>query len=229
MTITLDNVSYSYRTKYQTVNAVKEASCEFEQGLLYALVGKSGSGKTTLLSLLAGLEVPESGSVLVDGADLKGMDVDKYRRETASVIYQNYNLFPLLTVIENVMYPMLIQKKSKEEAAKRADEVLKRVGLDESYFKRLPAMLSGGEQQRVAIARALAINADIILADEPTGNLDSENTRNIIELLSELAHEENCCVVVITHDQSVAEVADKVYKMDSGVLSEDAEEISEQA
>ena len=229
MTITLDNVSYSYRTKYQTVNAVKEASCEFEQGLLYALVGKSGSGKTTLLSLLAGLEVPESGSVFVDGADLKGMDVDKYRRETASVIYQNYNLFPLLTVIENVMYPMLIQKKSKEEAAKRADEVLKRVGLDESYFKRLPAMLSGGEQQRVAIARALAINADIILADEPTGNLDSENTRNIIELLSELAHEENCCVVVITHDQSVAEVADKVYKMDSGVLSEDAEEISEQA
>lgn len=228
MTITLDNVSYSYRTKYQTVNAVKEASCEFEQGLLYALVGKSGSGKTTLLSLLAGLDVPESGSVLVDGADLKGMDVDKYRRETASVIYQNYNLFPLLTVIENVMYPMLIQKKSKEEAAKRADEVLKRVGLDESYFKRLPAMLSGGEQQRVAIARALAINADIILADEPTGNLDSENTRNIIELLSELAHEENCCVVVITHDQSVAEVADKVYKMDSGVLSEDAEEISEQ-
>ena len=221
MMITLDNVSYSYRTKYQTVNAVKEVSCEFEPGLLYALVGKSGSGKTTLLSLLAGLEVPESGNVLVDGADLKGMDVDKYRRETASVIYQNYNLFPLLTVIENVMYPMLIQKKSKEEAAKRADEVLKRVGLDESYFKRLPAMLSGGEQQRVAIARALAINADIILADEPTGNLDSENTRNIIELLSELAHEENCCVVVITHDQNVAEVADKVYKMDSGVLSEE--------
>lgn len=222
MTITLDNVSYSYRTKYQTVNAVKEASCEFEPGLFYALVGKSGSGKTTLLSLLAGLEVPESGSILVDGADLKGMDVDKYRRETASVIYQNYNLFPLLTVIENVMYPMLIQNKSKEEAAKRADEVLKRVGLDESYFKRLPAMLSGGEQQRVAIARALAINADIILADEPTGNLDSENTRNIIELLSELAHEENCCVVVITHDQGVAEVADKVFKMDSGVLSEDS-------
>lgn len=221
MTLTLENVSFSYRTKYQTVNAVKEASCKFEPGFFYALVGKSGSGKTTLLSLLAGLEMPENGSVFVDGQDLKSMDVDKYRRETASVIYQNYNLFPLLTVLENVMYPMLIQKKTKEEASKRAAEVLKRVGLDESYQKRLPAMLSGGEQQRVAIARALAINADIILADEPTGNLDGENTRNIIELLSELAHEENCCVIVITHDQNVAEVADKVYKMDSGRLTDD--------
>lgn len=219
MTLTLDNVSYSYRTQYQTVNAVKEVSCTLEPGLFYALVGKSGSGKTTLLSLLAGLEMPESGTVLVDGQDLKNMDVDLYRRETASVIYQNYNLFPLLTVLENVMYPMLLQKKTKEEAAKRADEVLKRVGLDESYYKRLPAMLSGGEQQRVAIARALAINADIILADEPTGNLDGENTKNIIDLLYSLAHEENCCVVVITHDQNVAEVADKVYRMDSGRLT----------
>lgn len=221
MTLTVDNVSYSYRTQYQTVNAVKEVSCTLEPGLFYALVGKSGSGKTTLLSLLAGLEMPESGTVLVDGNDLKSMDVDRYRRETASVIYQNYNLFPLLTVLENVMYPMLLQKKTKEEATKRADEVLKRVGLDESYQKRLPAMLSGGEQQRVAIARALAINADIILADEPTGNLDGENTKNIIYLLYSLAHEENCCVVVITHDQNVAEVADKVYRMDSGRLTDD--------
>lgn len=221
MTLTLDNVSYSYRTQYQTVNAVKEVSCTFEPGLFYALVGKSGSGKTTLLSLLAGLETPESGTVFVNGYDLKTMDVDRYRRETASVIYQNYNLFPLLTVMENVMYPMLIQKKPKEDAERRANEVLKRVGLDESYQKRLPAMLSGGEQQRVAIARALAIGADIILADEPTGNLDSENTKNIIDLLCSLAHEENCCVVVITHDQNVAEVADEVYRMDSGRLTDD--------
>ena len=218
MTLTLENVSYSYRTKYQTVHAVQDVSCTLEPGLFYALVGKSGSGKTTLLSMMAGLERPESGSVRVDGKDLKDMDVDRYRRDIASVIYQNYNLFPLLTILENVMYPMLLQKKSKAEASKRAGEVLARVGLDNSYWKRLPAMLSGGEQQRVAIARALAINADIILADEPTGNLDGENTKNIIDLLYSLAHEEGCCVVVITHDSSVADVADRVYHMDSGRL-----------
>lgn len=220
MKLTLENVSYSYHTKYQTVKAVKEVSCELESGMFYALIGKSGSGKSTLLSMIAGLESPESGKVLVDGRDLKEIDVDSYRRETASVIYQNFNLFPLLTVQENVMYPMFLNKKTKQEAQKRAAEVLKRVGLDEAYYKRLPAMLSGGEQQRVAIARALATDADIILADEPTGNLDKENTQNIINLLSSLSHEDNCCVVVITHDLNVAEVADKVYQMDSGMLTE---------
>lgn len=218
MKLTVDNVSYSYRTKYQTVNAVKEVSCAFESGSFYALIGKSGSGKSTLLSMLAGLETPESGSVFIDGADLKALDVDRYRCETASVIYQNFNLFPLLTVLENVMYPMLLQKKPKADAEKRALETLERVGLGESYSRRLPAMLSGGEQQRVAIARALATDADAILADEPTGNLDGENTENIIGLLGSLAHEDGRCVVVITHDPNVAQAADSVFRMDSGRL-----------
>mgnify|MGYP002551449982 FL=1 len=219
MNLTLNNISFSYKTKYQTVQAVKNASCSFEQGKFYAVIGKSGSGKTTLLSLAAGLEVPDGGNIIFNGENIKNMNKDGYRRDIVSVIYQNFNLFPLLTVMENVIYPMTLKKSSKNAAYKKAAEVLKKVGLDEKYYKRLPAMLSGGEQQRVAIARALASGTKVILADEPTGNLDSENTKNIVELLAALAHEENCCIVVITHDQNVANAADCVYKMDSGVLN----------
>lgn len=219
MTLTLDNVSFSYRTKYQTVNAVKEVSCAFRSGTFAALVGRSGSGKTTLLSLMAGLERPESGDICIDGESLAKADIDRLRRESISVIYQNYNLFPLLTVLENVMYPLLLNKTPKKEAEQRARETLNRVGLDAGYFRRLPAMLSGGEQQRVAIARALATGAGIILADEPTGNLDGENAGNIVALLKGLAHENDRCVIIVTHDRSIADEADAVYRMDSGVLT----------
>lgn len=224
MLLSLNDVSFSYRTKYQTVNAVKNVSCEFEAGRLYAVVGKSGSGKTTLLSLMAGLARPDGGAISVDGKDLLSLDPDAYRRDTVSIIYQNFNLFPLLTVLENVMYPLGLNKTPKQEALKIAMEVIKKVGLDESYCKRLPSMLSGGEQQRVAIARALATGAQTILADEPTGNLDSENTENIVGLLTSLAHGENRCVIVVTHDQNVADAADTVYRMDSGRLTEEARE-----
>ncbi len=216
------NLSYSYRTKYQTVQAVREVSCQWEKGSFYAIIGKSGSGKTTLLSLLAGLEQPQSGSVLVDGTDLKEMDLDLYRRSQASVIYQSYNLFPLMTVCENVMYPLKLMKKTDAQARAEAQEVLSKVGLDSGYWKRLPAMLSGGEQQRVAIARTLAVHADIILADEPTGNLDTETSAQIIDLFADLAHQENCCVLVVTHDPEVARAADRVFQMNSGRLEEEA-------
>lgn len=216
--LSVQHVSFSYRTKYQTVHAVKDVSCSMEAGSLYALVGKSGSGKTTFLSLLAGLEKPDTGTILFQGSDLGTMDIDEYRRSHASVIYQNFNLFPFLSVLENVMYPMLLNKLTKEQALNRAKEVLKQVGLDTHYWKRLPAMLSGGEQQRVAIARTLANNAKLILADEPTGNLDRENTQNIVDLLKRLAHENGCTVVVVTHDEAVAAAADYVYRMDSGRL-----------
>lgn len=216
--LSVQHVSFSYRTKYQTVHAVKDVSCSMESGALYALVGKSGSGKTTFLSLLAGLEKPDTGTILYQGSDLGTMDIDEYRRSHASVIYQNFNLFPFLSVLENVMYPMLLNKLTKGQALSRAKEVLKQVGLDSHYWKRLPAMLSGGEQQRVAIARTLANNAKLILADEPTGNLDTENTQNIVDLLKRLAHENGCTVVVVTHDEAVAAAADYVYRMDSGRL-----------
>lgn len=202
--LSVQSVSYSYKTKYQTVQAVKDVSCDLSAGTFYALVGKSGSGKTTLLSLLAGLDTPQSGDIIVGGQSLREIDVDIYRRKQASVIYQSYNLFPLMTVCENVMYPLKLLRHSDADAKKEAQIALEKVGLGESYWKRLPAMLSGGEQQRVAIARTLAVHAQIILADEPTGNLDTENSTQIIQLLSRLAHEENCCVVVVTHDLEVA-------------------------
>lgn len=217
--IKVENVNYSYKTKYQTVHAVKNVSCSFEKGLFYAIVGESGSGKTTLLSLLAGLDVADEGTILVEGEDLCKMNRDRFRRDVASVVYQSFQLFPLLNARENVMYPMEMKKVKKKEAAKRAEELLLSVGLPEKIYKQFPLMMSGGEQQRVAIARALAAGGKILLADEPTGNLDTENEQHIVTLLKKLAHEEGYTVIVITHNPEVASEADAVYRMRDGRLS----------
>ena len=192
----------------------------FEPGKLYALVGRSGSGKTTLLSLMAGLDLPTGGEIDFEGKPLSGLDRDLYRRDDVAVIYQSYNLLPLLTVEENVAFPLELKKLPREEIRKTAQEKLRLVGLDEGYFKRLPAMLSGGEQQRVAVARALAAQARVILADEPTGNLDTDNASKVIELLRTLAHEQGVCVIVVTHDLSIADRADAVFRLKDGQLDE---------
>lgn len=215
------DVTYEYRTAVQTVKAVNGVTCDFRQGLVYALVGSSGSGKTTFLSLLAGLDVPASGTIELDGRSTSRIDRDEYRLNHVSVIYQNFNLFQHLTVLENAAYPLYVRKMPRREADGLAREKLVQVGLKEDQFKRLPNMLSGGEQQRVAIARALASGSEIILADEPTGNLDSENSRNIVEILQKLAHDENRCVTIVTHDPAVAEAADVVLKMKDGKLDMD--------
>ncbi len=217
-TLTATNVSYEYRNAFQTVKAVNGVSCEFMQGKVYAIVGASGSGKTTFLSLLAGLDIPTSGSITLGDKTTAEMDRDTYRLEHVSVIYQNFNLFYHLTVLENAAYPLYVRKTPRKEADALAKEKLLQVGLKEDQFKRLPNMLSGGEQQRVAIARALASGSEIILADEPTGNLDSGNSRNIVEILQKLAHEENRCVIIVTHDPEVAAAADVVLRMQDGVL-----------
>ena len=218
-TVRVEHVNYTYRTKYQSVEALKDVSCSFEDGAMYAIVGKSGSGKSTLLSLLAGLDLPTGGSVYVEGTDLKTMDRDSYRRDTASVVYQAFHLFPLLTAQENVMYPMELKGMKRKQAAKRAKELLLQVGLPETICGQFPKMMSGGEQQRVAIARALAVDGKILLADEPTGNLDSENERRIVEILYRIAHEAGYTVIVITHNEKVAEAADHRYQMEDGRLS----------
>ena len=211
-------VTYEYRNAYQTVRAVNGVSCEFEKGLVYAIVGSSGSGKTTFLSLLACLDVPTSGTIDLDGRSTAEIDRDAYRFNHVSVIYQNFNLFQHLTVLENAAYPLYVRKVGGKEADAVAREKLLQVGLKEDQFKRLPNMLSGGEQQRVAIARALASGSEIILADEPTGNLDSTNSRNIVEILHRLAHENDRCVIIVTHDPAVAEAADVVLNMKDGKL-----------
>lgn len=214
----LDKVVYEYSNKYQTVKAVNEISYDFQKGRFYAIVGKSGSGKTTLLSLLAGLDVPKEGAVSYMGKPTKEMDRDRYRREDVAVIYQDFNLFPLLTVVENVMYPLQLKGMNEKQAMHIASEKINAVGMDENFYKRFPSMLSGGEQQRIAIARALASGAQIILADEPTGNLDTENGNNIIDILKKLAHDDRYCVIVVTHDLGISADADEVLNMRDGKL-----------
>ena len=213
------NVSYIYQTKYQKTKALSEVSCSFERGKVYAITGKSGSGKSTFLSLLAGLDVPTEGTLSIEGQDIRKMDRDAYRLNRASVIYQAFHLFPLLTVMENVMFPMELQHVARKEAKVRAQEYLKQVDLPETLYKKMPGMISGGEQQRVAIARAMAAGGEILLADEPTGNLDSQNEQVIVELLCKLAHEKKYAVIVVTHNEAVAAAADVVYGMKDGELS----------
>ena len=218
--IELRGVSYNYSSKFQRVDALKHVTCSFEEGKVYAIVGKSGSGKSTLLSLLAGLDLPSAGEVLYEGNPTSTMDLAKYRRECAAMIYQNFRLFPLLTVSENVTFPMELRGFAGEKARQRARELAERVALPESVLDRFPGMLSGGEQQRVGIARALSMDTRLILADEPTGNLDDENGRNITDILISLAHDDGYCVVIATHDLGVLPDMDVVYQMKSGELKE---------
>ena len=215
------NLSFAYENKGRTVHAVRSVTCSFALGKCYAIVGKSGSGKTTLLSLLAGLELPTEGEVLYDGQATSAMDCDLYRRDHAAVIYQNYNLFPRLTAEENVLYPMRLKKADRAAAVETAHRQLQAVGIEPSRFKHFPAQLSGGEQQRVAIARALAAGNPIILADEPTGNLDIANGEQVVNILLGLAHKENRCVIIVTHDLEIASQMDEVYMMRDGMLAQE--------
>lgn len=216
----LDQVSYIYKSKFTQVQALNSVTASFQPGLVYAITGKSGSGKTTLLSLMAGLDKPTSGDILFEEKSLKEMNLDNYRKHSISVIYQDFHLFPLLTAAENVMYPMELQKVKGKEAKLRARELLDSMGLKEHCYRHFPNMLSGGERQRVAIARALASRPKVLFADEPTGNLDSENSRHIMEILYDLAHEQNYCVIIITHDPDIAAAADLVLQLKDGALEE---------
>ena len=215
--LTLKNTTYRYRGA--KTSAVADVNCSFERGSMYAIVGPSGSGKSTLLSMMAGLDLPTEGVVAFDGESLAVLDLDRYRRERVAMIFQAFHLFPLLTVIENVCYPMELCGIKPADAKPRAVRLLQSVGITREQMKRFPSKLSGGEQQRVAIARSLAAGAKTLLADEPTGNLDVANTKNIIGILQKLAHEEGCCVIIVTHDLEVAETADVVYQMRGGVLA----------
>ena len=217
--IKAESVSYSYQNKYQTVEAVKDVSCTFESGKLYAITGESGSGKSTFLSLLAGLDCPGSGRIIVDGSDISQIDRDIYRREKVSVIYQAFHLFPLLTALENVMYPLEIQGMARKDAEKRAAEYLEKAGVSRKLFRQYPKMMSGGEQQRTAVARAMASGGSILLADEPTGNLDTENEEKIVELLLSLAHDREFVVIMVTHNRQIARRADVRLVMKDGRMT----------
>ena len=214
--IRLENVSYTYRGA--EAPAVKGADCAFETGRMYAIIGPSGSGKSTLLSMLAGLDLPTEGDVYFGEEKLRDMDLDRYRREDIAMIFQAFHLFPLMTVEENVCYPMELCGMHPKEAKERARPLLEGVGIQKEKHGRFPSNLSGGEQQRVAIARALSSGAKVILADEPTGNLDDENTAAIMALLRKQATDKGYCVIIVTHDPEVAAACDVQYRMLGGTL-----------
>ena len=206
-TLELKNVSYAYE-KGKAV--LQNVSGSLETGKMYAILGPSGSGKTTLLSLLGGLDVPAQGSVLFDGEDITEKGLEHHRRSHISLIFQSYNLIDYMTPVENV------RLTAKLDAA----PILERLGLEQDETHRNVLKLSGGQQQRVAIARALASDAPVILADEPTGNLDADTAEEITAILKESAHAFGKCVVVVTHDRDVAKQADVVLEIKRGHLKE---------
>ena len=218
--LTLQQVSYRYPggSRY----ALDGISGTFSAGKLYAVIGPSGSGKSTLLSLMAGLDRPTEGFLQLNGSDYRSLNLDRCRRQEIAMIFQAFQLFPLLTVLENVCFPMEANGVKQKEAKAKAKELLTSVGISEEQHQRYPANLSGGEQQRVAIARALSSGAGIILADEPTGNLDTANGNQVMEILLRLAHEEGRCVIVVTHDMDIAAQADEVWRMKDGALALEA-------
>ena len=209
----LENVGYRYKDAPKESFVFKDINYEFEEGKMYAIKGKSGSGKTTLLSLITGLEKCTEGQILYDGKILKKMNLDRYRNTDIGIVFQSYNLLPRLTAIENIMLSMEISKVKVKNKKEKALELMKSVGLSEEHAKRKILKLSGGEQQRIAIARSLSYNPKIIIADEPTGNLDKDTENEILKIFKKLAKDENKCVIIVTHSQNICDEVDVVYEL----------------
>ena len=209
----LVNVSYKYADADEDDYVLKNLNYSFELGKTYAIKGKSGTGKTTLLSLISGLEKCDEGKIIYDKKNLADMDLDKYRNTHIGIIFQSFNLLPKLTAIENIILSMDVSNLKIENKREKAIELLRRVGLSEAEGDRRILKLSGGEQQRVAIARSLSYNPSIILADEPTGNLDRETEEEIINIFKELAKKEKKCIIIVTHSQNVASSVDEIYEL----------------
>ena len=201
----MNNIRYSYDNKRNVLNGISTA---LDEGKMYAILGQSGCGKTTLLSLLGGLDSPVDGQILYDGQDIEKLGLANHRKNNVAVIFQSYNLIDYLTPKENVA---LTAKLSPQP-------ILERVGLTEEECKRNVLKLSGGQQQRVAIARALASDTKVILADEPTGNLDEDTAAEIISILKGCAHEMNKCVIIVTHSNDLAKQADTIFRLKKGKM-----------
>ncbi len=212
-TLQLENLSYKYEKS--SANVLNNVNLSFESGKIYAIVGKSGAGKTTLLSLLSGLAKPTSGKIIYEGNDISKIDKYEYRSKYVGVIFQSFNLLPQLTATENVVLSMNIAGMKDKNKTRIAHELLAKVDIDSEEFDRRVLKLSGGQQQRVAIARALSYNPQIILADEPTGNLDGETQDEIMKIFRRLA-DEGKCVIIVTHSPEVAALADVKFELRRG-------------
>lgn len=206
----LKNLCYRYSKSSKDI--IKNLSLTFENGKIYSIVGKSGAGKTTLLSLLSGLAKPTDGQILFKGKDISKTDKYDYRSKLVGVVFQSFNLLPYLSATENVMLSMDVSRKKIRDKKEQAIKLLKKVNLEEQDLDRSILKLSGGQQQRVAIARALSYDPEIIFADEPTGNLDLDTQKDIMEILRTLASEGKC-VIIVTHSPDVSKMSDVVYEL----------------
>ena len=212
-TLQLENLSYKYEKA--AANVLSGVNLSFDSGKIYAIVGKSGAGKTTLLSLLSGLAKPTGGKIIYEGKDISKIDKYEYRSKYVGVIFQSFNLLPQLTATENVVLSMNIAGMKDKNKVEIAHELLAKVDIEAEEFDRRVLKLSGGQQQRVAIARALSYNPQIILADEPTGNLDGETQNEIMKIFRRLA-DEGKCVIIVTHSPEVAASADVKFELRKG-------------
>lgn len=213
------NVRYFYQDGDKRRIILQDLSIQFEKGQFYNILGQSGSGKTTFLSLISALDEPKSGEVLFNGQNIKTIGMEKYRRNDISIIFQSYNLVPYLTGVENVLVSMSITENEMPKDPKEvAYNLLDYIGINQVKANRLVGQLSGGEQQRIAISRALATNVDVILADEPTGNLDEGMEQEIVTIFKDLVKTHNKCVIVVTHSNEIAKQSDKTYFLKQGEL-----------
>jgi len=215
MILKLENIFYKYRKNAPYI--LNGMSYEFEKGKLYAIMGESGSGKTTLISIIANLDKPNGGKIYYDGTDISSINSDKYRANKVSIIFQNYNLLYNYTAVDNIT-TILNVSGYKGDYTQRAEELLEEVDIPKEKRKYVVQNLSGGEQQRVAIARAIASNSEIILADEPTGNLDKTNGENVMRIFKNLMSKYNKCVIIVTHSDFIADYADCVLKISDGKI-----------
>jgi len=219
--IEVTDLKRSFKSGDTTVHAVNGISFSIPDGQFASIVGQSGSGKSTLLTLLGALDKPSGGSIVVDGKDVTKMSdhaLIGYRARKIGFVFQNYNLVPNLSALENVLLPMEFARVPRRDRLARAESLLEQVGLSADQQRRKPGKLSGGQQQRVAIARALANKPKLILADEPTGNLDSQTGKMIFDLLHALARTENTTIITVTHDLSIAGKTDVTFKLRDGKL-----------
>ncbi|WP_346889856.1 ABC transporter ATP-binding protein [Clostridium sp. UBA1056] len=214
----LKNISYHYQDASKRVSILNNVDFSFEKGKFYTILGSSGSGKTTLLSLISGLDTPKSGDILFSGENINNIGLTNFRNKNIGIVFQSYNLIPYMTSLQNVLTAMEITKNKIENRKHKAYDLLENMGLTKEETNRNILKLSGGQQQRVAIARALATEGDIIFADEPTGNLDHDTAIDITNLFKTLAHENNKCIIVVTHSNDVAAQSDVKLKLKNGKL-----------
>lgn len=216
--LSVKDVCYAYKDGNSERVILDSVSVDFECGKFYSILGVSGSGKTTFLSLISALDQPQKGEILYQGEDIRKIGLEKYRRNQIGIIFQSYNLIPYLNAYQNVLVAMGISENVNKQTMKEdAYRYLENVGIKREMSHRKVNQLSGGEQQRVAIARAMSTNVDILIADEPTGNLDQKTAVGIIEIFKKLAHEENKCVIVVTHSDMIAKESDIVLKLNTDI------------